>query len=95
MPDTDPLNILNAWRVASEEATKAEQAIFDAHLRSIDGSCEPPSREAESAAERLRAHATTLFHMALEEMARVNAHADSVIATLRLPRKSTRTTEWN
>jgi hypothetical protein len=82
MPHTDSLEILNAWRVASERAVIAEHSYFDAHLRSTDGSCEPPTEELRLAAEQLRAEATGFFRLALKEMARVNDHADRVIASI-------------
>jgi hypothetical protein len=79
MQDSPSLTVFEQWRLACQLATDAECAIADASLRYFSGSSpHPPGERQLALAARLRAHATSLYHVAMAEVERVSGHAAKV-----------------
>jgi hypothetical protein len=63
-----PTDIFQEWRTADRSASAAERELLKDSLRSIDSGGEALPPEAKARANRLRALANDLFHVAMQEM---------------------------
>ena len=79
MDPKSPDSVFRQWRDAQERASHAEGALFDACLRSINGTCAPPSMEQWQNAKQLRAVATELFQRAMKEVSEANGAAAKLV----------------
>ncbi|MDB5943923.1 MAG: hypothetical protein JWQ13_3489 [Ramlibacter sp.] len=65
---SSPETILAQWREAHREASKAEQALFDASLLYARGNGPKPPEQTVARARELRARARDLLQLAMDRL---------------------------
>ena len=75
MPSQRFPSLFYQWRDAANAATNAETALFNASVEYVSGTRPAPSEADWERARQLRARATELFQLALEQVAAVSDHA--------------------
>ena len=68
-------SLFHQWREAETAATTAEVALFNASVEHVSGRRPAPSEADLERARQLRAVATELFRLALEQASAVSEHA--------------------